>query len=97
MVFINTTNFDNTPVSVIEAMALGIPVVSTNVGGLPFLIDNGTDGLLVQPRDANAMVEAIIKLKNDTDLMTELVNNARYKVEDFAWNAVKPRWEALLS
>ena len=40
-IFINTTNFDNMPVSVMEAMALGLPVVSTNVGGLPYLIEDG--------------------------------------------------------
>ena len=45
-VFINTTNLDNTPVSVIEAMALGLPVVSTNVGGLPFLITDNIEGLI---------------------------------------------------
>ena len=39
-IFINTTNFDNMPVSVMEAMALGLPVVSTNVGGLPYLIED---------------------------------------------------------
>ena len=47
-IFINTTNVDNTPVSVIEAMALGLPVVSTNAGGLPYLINNGKDGILIE-------------------------------------------------
>ena len=95
-VFINTTNFDNTPVSVIEAMALGLPVVSTNVGGMPFLISDNTDGLLVQPQDVSAMVNAIIKIKTNEELRIKLITNARSKVENFGWNAVKSKWEALL-
>jgi len=96
-VFINTTNLDNTPVSVIEAMALGLPVVSTNVGGLPFLIRNYEDGILVEPQNADAMVDAIIKLKRDEDLRNKLINSARFKVENFSWKEVKPKWESLLS
>ena len=49
--FINTTNFDNMPVSVIEAMALGIPEDSTNVGGKPYLIDHDFTGILESPND----------------------------------------------
>lgn len=96
-VFINTTNFDNTPVSVIEAMALGLPVVSTDVGGLPFLISNEIDGLLVSPKDVTAMVNAIFKLKANTSFRIKLTTNARLKVEEFSWKAVKPKWETLLS
>lgn len=96
-IFINTTNFDNTPVSVIEAMALGLPVVSTNVGGLSFLIDGGKEGLLVPPNDIKAMVNGIIKLKDDRVLTDKLITNARIKAEGFDWNVVKPKWKALLS
>lgn len=96
-IFINTTNFDNTPVSVIEAMALGLPVVSTNVGGLPFLITDNVTGLLVLPEDVDAMVAAIIKLVADEHLRNNMVVNARSKVENFDWNAVKSKWNALLS
>ena len=96
-IFINTTNFDNMPVSVIEAMALGLPIVSTNVGGLPFLISDNFDGVLVNREDSDAMVDAIIRLKNDIELKNKLVHNARYKVENFSWKAVKPKWESLLS
>ncbi|WP_344714924.1 glycosyltransferase family 4 protein [Winogradskyella damuponensis] len=96
-IFINTTNFDNTPVSVIEAMALGLPVVSTNVGGLPFLISNNIDGILVEPKNVNAMVGAIIKLSSDEDNRNKLVSNARSKVENYDWSEVKHKWEALLS
>jgi glycosyltransferase involved in cell wall biosynthesis len=85
------------PVSVIEAMALGLPIVSTDVGGLPFLITNNEDGLLVPPNDVNAMVDAIIKLKKDTNHKDKLVINARKKVEKFDWNQVRVKWERLLS
>ena len=96
-VFINTTDFDNTPVSVIEAMALGLPVVSTNVGGMPFLIANNTDGLLVLPKDISAMANAIVKLKTEDGLRLKLIANARSKVENFRWNVVMPKWKSLLS
>lgn len=96
-IFINTTNFDNMPVSVIEAMALGLPIVSTDVGGLPFLITNNEEGLLVPPNDVNAMVDAIIRLKEDINLKDKLVINARKKVEKFDWNQVRVKWEMLLS
>ncbi|WP_430466446.1 glycosyltransferase family 4 protein [Winogradskyella ouciana] len=95
--FINTTNFDNMPVSVIEAMALGLPVVSTNVGGLPYLIAHKKEGLLVPPNNAYAMSEAVIKLMKDKNLKENIVNNARKKVEQFNWEAVKPKWKSLLS
>ena len=96
-VFINTTNFDNMPVSVIEAMALGLPVVSTNVGGLPYLISNNEEGLLVPPNDVDSMANAIIKLKEDQNLKDKLVVNARKKVEKFDWKEIRGKWEKLLS
>jgi glycosyltransferase involved in cell wall biosynthesis len=96
-VFINTTNIDNMPVSVIEAMALGLPVVSTNVGGLPYLIDDTKDGLLVPPQDVKSMVSAILKLKSDDAFRFKLITRARSKVEKFDWNSIKHKWAALLS
>ncbi|QXP78228.1 MULTISPECIES: glycosyltransferase family 4 protein [Winogradskyella] len=96
-IFINTTNLDNTPVSVIEAMALGLPVVSTNVGGMPFLISDTIEGLLVQPQDSKAMVNKILELMLDVQLREKLVYNAREKSESFAWEAVKSRWDSILS
>lgn len=95
-IFINTTNFDNMPVSVMEAMALGLPVVSTNVGGLPFLIDHEKDGILVPPNNAEVSVNAIIELLNDPLKVQEITRNARIKVEDFDWKNVKHSWIKLL-
>jgi glycosyltransferase involved in cell wall biosynthesis len=95
-VFINTTNFDNTPVSVIEAMALGLPVISTNVGGMPYLIDHEIDGLLVAPNNVEAMVAAILKLYDSPDFAHTLALNARLKVEQFDWEIVKRKWIDIL-
>lgn len=90
--FINTTNVDNTPVSVIEAMALGLPVVTTNVGGIPFLIDDEKEALLVPPNDVHAMLNAILKLLGSPETSQSLSRNARLKVQDFDWEVVKQHW-----
>lgn len=91
-IFINTTDHDNTPISVIEAMALGLPVVSTNVGGVPFLVEQNKSGLLVEKNDHKAMSSAIKKLLDDPDLAHQIAGNAREKVEHFDWEVVKNDW-----
>ena len=96
-IFINTTNYDNMPVSVVEAMALGLPVVSTNAGGLKYLHHNGEDALLVSRNDNNAMVEKIKLLIDDSNFASKLSLNARKKSEGFCWEKVRLDWLRLLS
>lgn len=95
-IFINTTNVDNTPVSVMEAMALGFPVISTNVGGMPYLIDNGVDGILVPPNDAASFVEQIVKLYKYPEDCRQISINARKKAEQWDWNIIKQQWIQLI-
>lgn len=93
-VFINTTNFDNTPISVIEAMALGLTIVSTNVGGMPYLIENKVDGLLVDKENVDAMTNAIIDVIEGKYLT--LSKKAREKAETFDWDIIKYKWFKIL-
>lgn len=95
-VFINTTHFDNTPVSVMEAMALGLAVVSTNVGGIPFFLTHNKDAQLVSDSDSDAMTSAIIKIIEDSDLSQTQINFARQKAETFDWKNVKLMWNNAL-
>src|SRR5690554_1522986 len=95
-IFINTTNFDNMPVSVMEAMALGLPIVSTNVGGLPYLIDHEKDGLLVEPDSVDGFVGAIKRLIENPEIAREMAVCARRKVAGFDWEVVKLRWFEVL-
>ncbi|HLU08246.1 MAG TPA: glycosyltransferase family 4 protein [Oceanobacillus sp.] len=95
-IFINTTNFDNTPISVLEAMACGLCVVSTNVGGIPYLLDDEHDALLVPANDAGAMADAVRRLLTQPDLAMRLSSNGRAKAESFDWGAIYPQWESLL-
>ena len=94
-IFINTTNVDNTPISVIEALACGLCVVSTNVGGIPYLLEHEGDALLVPPNDAEAMADAVRRVLAGPGLAERLSRNARRKAEGFDWSVVVPQWEAL--
>lgn len=96
-IFLNTTNIDNTPVSVIEAMALGLPIVSTNVGGLPYLISADIDGVLVPPNEPDRMATAVKSLLQDPHRSLQRTWAARSKVEAFDWERVKKSWKELLN
>ena len=95
-IFINTTHFDNTPISVMEAMALGLPVVSTNVGGIPYLLTDKENALLVNDDDDKAMTEAICSLLEDQQKASDLTLNARHFIEQMDWNVVKEEWKRVL-
>ena len=95
-IFINTTNFDNTPVSIMEAMALGLPVISTNVGGMPFLVTHKKEGILLPPNDKNAFVQAIKQYLNEPQEVVAFTKVARKKAESFDWQLVKQQWLSLL-
>ena len=96
-IFLNTTNFDNTPISVMEAMACGLCIVSTNVGGIPYLLEDGVDALLVPPNDPEAMAAAVKRIITEPGLAEKLSGNARKEVEQFDWSIILPQWENLIS
>ncbi len=95
-IFLNTTTVDNTPVSVIEAMACGLCVVSTDAGGMPHLVRAGQEALLLPVGDAAAMAGAVERLLREPALAAQLSSHARAKAEGFDWSAVLPQWEELL-
>ena len=72
---------DNIPNAIIEAMAMKLPVVSTTVTGIPEIIDNEIDGLLVPPNNEDKLAEAICRLIEDEELRRTLGENARKKIE----------------
>lgn len=94
-IYLNTNRVDNMPVSVVEARALGLPVVATDVGGLSYLINHGEDGLLVPSEDVGAMVENIKLLLADPELARKISQKGRRLAEQSAWTSVRAEWEKL--
>lgn len=96
-IFINTTNIDNTPVSILEALACGMCIVSTNVGGIPYLVENENEALLVPPNDIDAFKNAIIRILTENDLACRLSENAKARIEKSDLSKVINEWENLFS
>ena len=96
-IFLNTSQIDNTPVSVLEAMACGLCIVSTNVGGIPYLVRADQEALLVASNDVEGMAKAIRRVLTEPVLSQRLSYNARKKAEQFDWSIILPAWERLLS
>ncbi|SFC74587.1 Glycosyltransferase involved in cell wall bisynthesis [Zunongwangia mangrovi] len=90
--FINSTTIDNTPISVIESMSLGLPIISTNVGGMPVLIDHLQDGVLVDSGDSEKMYSEIKNIIENPDIGQAIAFNARKKAESFGWINVRKDW-----
>ncbi len=96
-IFLNTTTAESFGVSVMEAGAMGLCIVTTNVGELSYLWQDGEDALLVPPNDPDAMADAVRRILTEPELAERLSRNARRKAEQFDWDTILPQWERLLT
>lgn len=96
-IYVCTNRIDNAPVSIIEMMTLGLPVVSVNTGGLPYFIKNGDNGILVNLDDDIAMANAIVSVIESPNFGKQLVANAKKYAAQFAETPVISKWEEVFS
>jgi glycosyltransferase involved in cell wall biosynthesis len=94
---LNPSLVDNMPNSILEALASGLPVVSTDVGGVPFIVEHERTALLVPPKSPEAMAEAILRLMRNTDLAERLVDNGFEEVKKYTWERVWPLLDGIYS
>ncbi|MBC8196789.1 MAG: glycosyltransferase family 4 protein [Candidatus Marinimicrobia bacterium] len=91
-IFLNTSQFDNQPVSLMEAMALGLPIITTNVGGISSLINNKSTGILVNSNDPDEFVIAINELISGEINGLNLAKNARIEIHNYDKAKIINKW-----
>jgi glycosyltransferase involved in cell wall biosynthesis len=92
---LNPSRVDNMPNSVLEGLACGLPVVSTRVGGVPFIVRDGVSALLVDAGDDEAMAAAALRVLRDAALAQRLTQAGLAEVQQYAWARVRPRLSEL--
>ena len=91
-IFLNASDIDNMPVSHLEACACGLPVVTTDAGGIPYILTNERTGLIVARGDFKALAHACLRLLDDGALAARLIRAARAESERYAWASVRCHW-----
>lgn len=91
-IYLNGSNIDNMPTSLIEAFASGLPVVTTNAGGIPYFVEHERTGLMVERGDFQDMALQAIRLLNDQSLANVIIRNAKQECMKYTWGSVRDSW-----
>jgi glycosyltransferase involved in cell wall biosynthesis len=95
-IYLNSPDIDNMPNSVIEAFAAGLPVVTTNAGGIPYIVEHEHTGLLVDCDDDAALARQALRLLHEPGLASRLSLTSRQEcLTRYVWSAVRAEWERL--
>jgi len=94
-VFVNASSIDNQPVSILEAFASGLPVVSTPTGDIAAMLRDGEAGLLVLPENPDSMAEAVTRLLEEPGLSLRITRRALEEVARYTWPRNREQWSAL--
>jgi glycosyltransferase involved in cell wall biosynthesis len=94
-ILLNSSRIDNQPISILEAFASGMPVVSTDAGGIPYTVTHGQEGLLSADDDAEALARHILALVEQPGLASRLAAAGWQRVQRHAWENVYPLLKAL--
>jgi glycosyltransferase involved in cell wall biosynthesis len=95
-VYLNSSDIDNMPNSIIEAFACGLPVVTTRPGGIPYVVEHERNGLLVDCGDHEALAASALRLLGDPALAERLIAEGLRDVQErYSWEAVRDQWAAL--
>lgn len=93
--FLLPSHFEGMPMSILEAMGLGLPVVATDVGGIPQIVQNGINGMLCTPGDVSAMANAITQILCDNDLYSAMSANSKLTASKHSIPVYSSRLESL--
>jgi glycosyltransferase involved in cell wall biosynthesis len=94
-IYVQTPDIDNMPSSVLEAFASGLPVVSSDAGGVPAIVTDGTHGLLAPIGDSDAVASHVLRLLDDQALADRLAAAALESCGAYSWDAVRDQWLSL--
>jgi len=92
-IFLNASTVDNQPVSILEAQASGLPVVSTQVGGIRELIEHERSGLLIPDSQPKDLAEAALSVLHQPELAVDMARRAREAATRFTWKVVCGNWQ----
>ncbi|EQD38607.1 glycosyl transferase group 1 [mine drainage metagenome] len=90
--FVLPSHMEPFGIVLLEAMAAGLPVVATSVGGIPEVVHSGLTGLLVPPRDPAALARALDTLVADPQLRSRFGDRGRARAEEFSWPRLIPKF-----
>jgi glycosyltransferase involved in cell wall biosynthesis len=91
-VYLTATDLDNMPSSIVECLAAGLPVVTTDAGGIPYIVTHEETCLMVARNDHEAMAAAALRFLRDEELASRIAHNAREHCRNFSWPVVQKEW-----